>query len=199
MASANKHKIKEVGEILSGFGFDFVSMRDLGINDEIEEIGSTFSENSFIKASFIAKKYGYNALADDSGLMVDYLGGAPGVYSARFAGSPCSDQNNNDLLLKKLEGVPEEKRGAKFVSAITLILTGNSSSKNPDSWEVLTAEGYLEGRILEIPRGDSGFGYDPLFYLPEKQKAMAELIPSEKNAISHRFRALEKLAALLIK
>ena len=155
---------------------------------EIEEDGQTFEENSFKKASEIMKLCGQITLADDSGLMVDYLNGAPGVYSARFAGEDGNDAKNNEKLLKLMEGVPADKRTAKFVSVITMVY--------PDG-TVLTARGECPGTILTAPAGDGGFGYDPLFVPEGYEKTFAQLTADEKNAISHRAVALVELERLL--
>ena len=198
-ASSNAHKIKEIQAIMSKFGMEVISRDEAGVPPfEIEEDGETFEENSYKKANEIMKATGEITVADDSGLMVDYLGGAPGVYSARFAGDHGDDGKNNEKLLKLLEGLPEEERKAKFVSVITLIFPGG---------EALVARGECAGRIIEAPTGENGFGYDPLF-VPDDQPAgrvstepdhegepltSAEMTPAEKNAISHRGKALKAL------
>lgn len=188
-ASSNAHKIKEIQAIMGKFGMEVVPRDQAGVPPfEIEEDGETFEENSFKKASEIMKVTGEITVADDSGLMVDYLGGAPGVYSARFAGEQCDDGKNNKKLLKLLEGLPEKERKAKFVSVITLIF--------PDG-EALVARGECPGRIIEVPTGENGFGYDPLFVPEGYDKTFAQLDGEEKNMISHRARALEKLEKLL--
>ena len=157
-ASSNAHKIKEIQAIMGKFGMEVVSRDQAGVPPfEIEEDGDTFEENSLKKAREIMKVTGQITIADDSGLMVDYLGGAPGVYSARFAGEQCDDLKNNDKLLNMLSGVPEKDRTAKFVSVITLVFPGG---------EILVARGECPGRIIETPIGENGFGYDPLF-VPE--------------------------------
>ena len=158
-ATNNKHKIKEISKITEAMGLEVVSRDAAGIDPgfDVEEDGNTFEENSLKKAKVIMEMTGNAAIADDSGLMVDYLDGAPGVYSARFAGAPCDDEANNDKLLALLDGVPTEKRGAKFVSVITLTM--------PDG-RVFVARGECPGRILTEKHGNNGFGYDPLF-LPD--------------------------------
>ena len=184
-ASSNAHKIKEIQAIMSKFGMEVISRDEAGVPPfEIEEDGETFEENSYKKANEIMKATGEITVADDSGLMVDYLGGAPGVYSARFAGDHGDDGKNNEKLLKLLEGLPEEERKAKFVSVITLIFPGG---------EALVARGECAGRIIEAPTGENGFGYDPLFVPDGYDKTFAQLGPEEKNMISHRAKALEKL------
>ena len=188
-ASSNAHKIKEIQAIMGKFGMEVVSRDQAGVPPfEIEEDGDTFEENSLKKAREIMKVTGQITIADDSGLMVDYLGGAPGVYSARFAGEQCDDLKNNDKLLNMLSGVPEKDRTAKFVSAITLVFPGG---------EILVARGECPGRIIETPIGENGFGYDPLFVPEGYDKTFAQLGAEEKNKISHRAKALEKLERIL--
>lgn len=188
-ASRNKHKIEEIEAITKKFGMSIISRDEAGVPPvEIEEDGETFEENSFKKANEIMKLCGKITLADDSGLMVDYLGGAPGVYSARFAGEDGNDEKNNDKLLKLLDGVPAKERTAKFVSVITMVY--------PDG-TVLSARGECPGRIITVPTGDGGFGYDPLFVPDGYEKTFAQLTPEEKNAISHRAAALVELEKLL--
>lgn len=188
-ASSNAHKIKEIQSIMSKFGVKVVSRKEAGVPEfEIEEDGETFEENSLKKAEAIMKATGKLTVADDSGLMVDYLGGAPGVYSARFAGEECDDEKNNEKLLKHLEGLPAEDRKAKFVSVITLMF--------PDG-NTIVARGECPGRIIDTPTGENGFGYDPLFVPDGLSKTFAQLSDKEKNSISHRARALEKLEEIL--
>ena len=188
-ASRTRHKIEEIEAITKKFGMRIISRDEAGIPPvEIEEDGQTFEENSFKKASEIMKLCGQITLADDSGLMVDYLNGAPGVYSARFAGEDGNDAKNNEKLLKLMEGVPADKRTAKFVSVITMVY--------PDG-TVLTARGECPGTILTAPAGDGGFGYDPLFVPEGYEKTFAQLTADEKNAISHRAVALVELERLL--
>ena len=188
-ASRNRHKIEEIEAITKKFGMRIISRDEAGIPPvEIEEDGQTFEENSFKKASEIMKLCGQITYAYDSGLMVDYLNGAPGVYSARFAGEDGNDAKNNEKLLKLMEGVPADKRKAKFVSVITMVY--------PDG-TVLTARGECPGTILTAPAGDGGFGYDPLFVPEGYEKTFAQLTADEKNAISHRAVALVELERLL--
>lgn len=188
-ASRNRHKIEEIEAITKKFGMRIISRDEAGVPPvEIEEDGQTFEENSFKKAAEIMKLCGRITLADDSGLMVDYLNGAPGVYSARFAGEDGNDTKNNEKLLKLMEGVPADERTAKFVSVITMVY--------PDG-TVLTARGECPGRILTAPAGDGGFGYDPLFVPDGYEKTFAQLTADEKNAISHRAVALVELERLL--
>lgn len=188
-ASRNGHKIEEIEAITKKFGMSIISRDEAGVPPvEIVEDGETFEENSFKKADEIMKLCGKITLADDSGLMVDYLGGAPGVYSARFAGEDGNDEKNNEKLLKLLDGVPAKGRTAKFVSVITMVY--------PDG-TVLSARGECPGRIITVPTGDGGFGYDPLFVPDGYEKTFAQLTPEEKNAISHRAAALTELDKLL--
>ncbi len=189
MASHNQHKIKEIEAITQKFGMPVISRDAAGVPPvEIVEDGETFEENSLKKAQEIQKLCGRITLADDSGLEVDYLGGAPGVYSARFAGEDGNDAKNNEKLLKLLDGLKKDDRKAKFVSVITMVF--------PDG-EVLTARGECPGRIITAPAGENGFGYDPLFVPDGYDKTFAQLTAEEKNRISHRAKALEKLEQLL--
>ncbi len=185
IATNNPNKLREIRAILGGFFDEALSLADLGIDIDIEETGTTLTENALIKARTIRDLTGLPALADDSGLMVDALDGAPGVYSARYAGEEHDDKKNNALLLKNLEGKP---RDAKFCSVIALCY--------PDGRE-LTAEGSVRGVILEEERGTGGFGYDPLFFSPELGKTFAEATPEQKNSVSHRSRALRAMLELL--
>lgn len=185
IASNNEHKVKEIREILSKYNFDVLSLNEAHIDIEVEEDGTTFMENAYKKASEIYNTCSdYMVIADDSGLMVDALGGAPGVYSARYAGEHGNSKKNNEKLLKELKGIPEKDRKAKFVCAIVFIIDKNT---------IIKAQGEANGIILEEERGDSGFGYDPLFYVPSYGKTFAELGPEIKNRISHRAEALIKL------
>ena len=186
IASNNAHKLTEMKAILSPFFDDVQSMREAGIEHETVEDGTTFMENAVKKARELAEISGQAAIADDSGICVDALDGAPGIYSARFSGVHGDDKANNRLLLEKLEGV--ENRAAHYTCAIALCW--------PDG-KMLTAEDYLFGEIAHDEKGTGGFGYDPLFLLPERGIRTAELAPGEKNAISHRGKALRKLVKLL--
>lgn len=189
MASHNQHKIKEIEAITKKFGMPVISRDDAGVPPvEIVEDGETFEENSFKKAEEIMKLCGRITLADDSGLEVEYLGGAPGVYSARFAGEEGNDAKNNEKLLKLLDGLKKEDRKARFVSVITMVFPNG---------ETLTARGECPGRIITAPAGENGFGYDPLFVPDGYDKTFAQLTAEEKNRISHRAKALEKLEKLL--
>lgn len=178
VASGNAHKMQEIAQILQDF--ELVSMRDLGFDGEIDEDGSTFKENAYIKAKFIAEKFALPALADDSGLCVDALGGAPGVYSARYSGG--GDKENRRLLLKNLQGAKD--RTARFKSCVCLYF--------PDG-KTIFGEGACEGKILFEDTGDGGFGYDPIFFSEDLQKSFGEATAEEKNRVSHRFRALTDL------
>lgn len=186
-ATQNKHKLKELRDIMEKFGMEVISQGEAGFGDiDVVEDGETFEENSFKKANEIMKLSGKIAVADDSGLAVDFLDGAPGVYSARYAGEHKSDEDNNNKLLKELEGT--ENRSAKFVSVVTMVY--------PDG-RVLSARGECPGRIIREPRGDGGFGYDPLFVPDGFDKTFAEITAEEKNRVSHRAKALEKLEEML--
>ncbi len=182
IASNNAHKLIEIKAILGDVFREIQSMREAGITHETVEDGETFLENAEKKAREMAEISGCYALADDSGLCVDALNGSPGIYSARFAGEHGNDEANNDLLLQKLENVTD--RGAHYTCAMALAC--------PDG-RMITAEGYLYGEIGYERRGHNGFGYDPLFILPERGCTTAELSPEEKNAISHRANALHAL------
>ena len=189
-ATANKGKLKEIKEILASFPFDVISMREAGIHYEIEETGKTFEENAIIKASAISKIAKDFVMADDSGLEVDYLNGEPGIYSSRFAGEGASDEDKNKKLIGLLEGVPKEKRTARFVCVIAVVF--------PDG-DCFTARGTCEGLIGEIPAGVNGFGYDPLFYVPGYEMTIAEMDIEIKNSISHRGKALRMMVEELKK
>lgn len=179
IASNNKHKLVEIKDILAPYFDEIVSMREAGINHETVEDGTTFTENAIKKAVEITQISGCCALADDSGICVDYLDGAPGIYSARFSGEHGNDDANNKLLVKKLEGA--DNRNAHYACAIALSF--------PDG-KVVTSFGTVEGVIGYEEIGDNGFGYDPLFYVPQFNCTMAQLSPEQKNSISHRHNAL---------
>jgi XTP/dITP diphosphohydrolase len=179
LASNNKDKVKEVKEILKEY--DIISMKEAGIDVDIEENGTTFEENALIKARAIMKLTGQITMADDSGLEIDYLNKAPGVYSARFMGHDTSYDIKNKALIQKLEGVKGSDRSGRFVCAIAVCF--------PDGREIVK-RGTMEGLIAEEIKGDNGFGYDPIVYLPEYGKTSGELAPEEKNKISHRGKAL---------
>ena len=179
IASNNAHKIGEIKKILSSEFEEILSLREAGIEHETVEDGTTFMENALKKAREIAEISGSCALADDSGICVDALGGAPGIYSARFAGEHGNDEANNLLLLERLDD--KSDRSAHYTAAVALVY--------PDGKEV-TAEGYMYGKIIHAPRGTGGFGYDPLFVLEGEERTVAEMTPEEKNAVSHRANAL---------
>lgn len=186
IASNNNHKLIEIKAILGGLFEEILSMREAGIEHETIEDGSSFMENAVKKAKEIAELSGCCALADDSGICVDALDGAPGIYSARFCGHHGDDEANNRLLLEKLEGRAD--RGAHYTCAIALVY--------PDGRQVC-AEGYMYGQIGYEEKGENGFGYDPLFFLPEYGCTAAQLSPEQKNQISHRASALHALLAQL--
>ena len=180
-ATGNEGKMKEVRMLLADLGLPVLSLKDAGIHADIVENGSTFAENAVIKATEIRKITNALVLADDSGLVIDYLGGEPGLYAARYMGEDTPYESKNQNLIERLSGVPDEKRTARFVCAIAAAF--------PDG-EVITTEGTVEGRIGYEERGSNGFGYDPIFYLTEYKMSTAELSPELKNEISHRGRAL---------
>lgn len=202
LASQNRKKIKEIRDILLKYDMDVITRDDAGLpKDEIEETGTTFEENSLLKAAAVmdmikkdpvlSEKYGQSpVIADDSGLMVDALGGAPGVHSARYAGEECDFDANNEKLLAELSGVLGDKRTAHFVTVITMIY--------PDG-EKIVARGECRGRITEEKRGEGGFGYDPVFIPEGYDKTFSQLGTDFKNTISHRARALEELEKILDK
>ena len=185
-ATGNKGKIREFQEILGKMDFEVVSMKEIGIDIEVEETGTTFEENALIKARAIAELCDYPVISDDSGLCVDALDGAPGIYSARFAGEDADDADRNRYLVEKLDG--ETNRKAYYVAAIAYI--------TPDGREITTV-GTTDGEILYEEEGTGGFGYDPLFYCTEINKCFGIATPDEKNQVSHRGRALRKLYKIL--
>lgn len=186
IASNNTHKVDEIRQILKGKFDNVYSLKDKMIDIEIEENGKTFYDNALIKASTIVSLSGLPTLADDSGLEVDALNGAPGVYSARYAGEKCDDNANNAKLLAQLEGITN--RSARFVCNMVLCY--------PDG-KILSATGCAEGYILESPQGNSGFGYDPLFFSKDLEKSFGIASNEEKNSVSHRGRALQELVQKL--
>ena len=188
LASGNKGKLAEFQRLLEGLDVQIHSMKEYPEIGEIVEDGSTFAENALIKARAVCKATGKPAMADDSGLAVDALNGAPGIYSARFAGEQRSDADNNAKVLQLLEGVEDGKRTARFFCVIAIVL--------PDGREY-TAEGTCEGTILHALQGEGGFGYDPLFYVAELDKTFAQLTMEEKNAISHRGMANGKAVEII--
>lgn len=186
LASNNKKKLVEMREILGELGIEVLSQAEAGISTSPEETGTTFEENSVIKAAAACEASGLPALADDSGIVVDALGGEPGVYSARYGGEGLDDKQRYELLLKNMEGV--ENRTARFVSCIAAVFPNGDK---------ITAEGTCEGSIMHAASGDGGFGYDPIFFSNDMGKSMAELTHEEKNSISHRGNAMRKFAPLL--
>ena len=186
LASKNEKKLMEMNDILSGMGIEVCLQADVGVHVDVEETGTTFEENSMLKAKAVMEASGLPAIADDSGLCVDALNGAPGVYSARYGGEGLDDAGRYRLLLSSMPaGKP---RTAKFVSVITCCFPNG---------DVLTARGECPGTIAFAPMGEGGFGYDPVFFLPKLKKTFAQLSPEEKNAISHRGKALEAFQAKL--
>jgi len=184
VATRNRGKIREIREALKGLGIRIYALSDFDGVAEIEEDGKSFTENALKKARFYSKVFGKLTLADDSGLEVECLKGMPGIYSARYAGERASNRENNQKLLKEMEGIPLSKRGARFKCVMALV--------SPDGKEAMT-EGSCQGRIGMRERGRRGFGYDPLFILPKYGKTMAQLPLKEKNRISHRGKALRRL------
>ena len=183
LASKNKHKLEEISKITEKFGIDLVLQSELGVDIDVEENGATFEENSFIKAEAVMKATGLPALADDSGIAVDALNGEPGIYSARYGfDDSLDDWGRLELLLKNTEHVPDGQRQAKFVCVITMV--------SPDG-QVIHARGEIHGELLRAPRGENGFGYDPIFYYPPMGMSTAEMPPEEKNKVSHRANALK--------
>ena len=182
LASKNPHKLTELSAILSQHGFEIALESEYGLDIDVDETGTTFEENSLLKAEAVMKASGLSVLADDSGLMVDALDGAPGVYSARY-GHKSSDGERTAFLLENMKDVPDEKRTAKFVCVITCLW--------PDGRKIV-ARGECPGVITREVHGENGFGYDPVFYLPELGMTYAELPSEQKNAISHRARALQE-------
>ena len=183
VARGNKAKLREIAQIFHGY--EIVSMQEAGFAEDIEENGATFEENALIKARAVSRALGVSALADDSGICVEALGGAPGVYSARFCGRHGDDAANNALLLEKLKDVPQNRRGAYFESCVAFCLA--------DGREI-TASGRTYGRILEQAEGEGGFGYDPLFYSDELNMSFGKASAEQKNSVSHRGKALAALA-----
>lgn len=182
LASKNKHKLVEISKITEKFGFELVLQSDLGTDIDVKETGATFEENSLIKAEAVMKATGLPALADDSGIAVDALNGEPGVYSARYGfDESLNDWGRLQLLLKNTEQVPDGQRQAQFVCVITMVTPEN---------QVIQARGEIHGELLREPRGENGFGYDPIFYYPPFGKTTAEMSPEVKNQVSHRGQAL---------
>lgn len=183
LASHNPHKLVEISAILGKLGIELILQSELGVNIDVEETGTTFEENSFLKADAVMKATGLPALADDSGIAVDALNGEPGIYSARYGfDESLDDWGRLQLLLKNTEHVPDGQRQAKFVCVITMV--------TPEG-QTVQARGEIHGELLREARGENGFGYDPIFYYPPLGMTTAELPPEEKNKVSHRARALD--------
>jgi XTP/dITP diphosphohydrolase len=189
LATSNKGKVREYQSLLKGIPYKIVTPADCAISAAVDEVGGSFEENASLKAATLAKQSGLLSLADDSGLEVDALGGAPGSLSHRYAGENATDADRITYLLSKLKGVPDKKRTAQFRCVIAIAA--------PDG-KVELCSGLCRGVITAAPRGNQGFGYDPIFFLPELKKTMAELTLEEKNRISHRARAAEKARELLM-
>ncbi|WED27044.1 XTP/dITP diphosphatase [Vibrio sp. DW001] len=189
LATGNQGKVKEMADLLSDFGFDVFAQSKFNVS-EVAETGTTFIENAIIKARHAAKETGLPAIADDSGLEVDSLLGAPGIYSARYSGEDATDKQNLDQLLANMVDVPEDKRTARF--HCVLVLMKHENDPTP-----IVCHGKWEGRILTNPSGENGFGYDPIFWVPETNCASAELDSAQKKKLSHRSKALKQLFATL--
>ena len=182
LASKNPHKLVEISQITDKFGFELILQSELGVDLDVEETGTTFEENSLIKAKAVMEATGLPAIADDSGICVDALNGEPGIYSARYGfDDSLDDWGRLELLLKNTEHVPDGQRQAKFVCVITFI--------TPDG-TIIQARGDIHGELTRVPYGENGFGYDPIFYYPPLGKTTAELTSEEKNQVSHRANAL---------
>ena len=188
LASQNPGKLNEMRQLLAGLPFRVLRPADLGIHQAPEETGSTFMENAVLKARHYAQRSGLLTVADDSGLSVDALGGGPGLYSSRFGGEGATDEDRNRLLLEKLRGVPDEKRGARFTSAVA-VARGTEL--------LFQGEETVEGRIAAAPRGRHGFGYDPVFFFPEFGRTFGEAAPEDKDRVSHRGKAFALLRRFL--
>ena len=186
LATGNKGKIREFSEAFSHLSIDCIPVKEVVTIEEPEETGTTFMENALLKAHYYAKATNRPCLADDSGITVDALNGAPGVYSARYAGHHGDDQANNEKLIRELQG--KSDRTGHYVCALALVY--------PDGREV-TAEGYCDGLVQDEPKGDNGFGYDPLFFVPKKDKTFAQMTTDEKNEISHRGNVVRELLKVL--
>lgn len=188
-ATGNENKMKEIRMILQDLGMEILSMKESGVDVDIVEDGASFEENAEIKARAVARVLTNDiVLADDSGLEIDYLDKAPGIYSARFAGEDTSYDIKNNILLDRLEGVPDEERTARFVCAVAAVF--------PDGTVDVVRE-TIEGRVAYEPAGDNGFGYDPIFYVPEYGCTTAQMSPEQKNELSHRGKALRSMRAIL--
>jgi XTP/dITP diphosphohydrolase len=188
IATKNPGKAREFEHIFAPRGIAVRTLLDFPEIEDVEETGTSFEENATLKAEAVSKQLNKMVIGDDSGLMVDALEGRPGIYSARYAGEPKNDQKNLEKVLQELQGVSEENRTARFYCALAVAVPGK---------ETITVAGTCEGRIIQEQRGTNGFGYDPVFYVPEKGWTMAELSSDEKNKISHRANALKKLEGML--
>jgi XTP/dITP diphosphohydrolase len=188
LASQNPGKLNEMRQLLAGLPFRVRRPMDLGIHEAPEETGSTFMENAVLKARHYARRSGLLTVADDSGLSVDALGGGPGLYSSRFGGEGATDEDRNRLLLEKLRGVPDEKRGARFTSAVAVARGAEL---------LFQGEETVEGRIADAPRGRHGFGYDPVFFFPPFGLTFGEAAPEDKDRVSHRGKAFARLRGFL--
>ncbi|WP_117233771.1 XTP/dITP diphosphatase [Vibrio maerlii] len=189
LATGNQGKVREMSDLLSDFGFEVLAQSEFNVS-EVAETGTTFIENAIIKARHAAKETGLAAIADDSGLEIDYLKGAPGIYSARYSGEGATDQKNLEKVLKEMEGVDESLRTARF--HCVLVLMRHENDPTP-----IVCHGKWEGSILTESHGENGFGYDPIFFVPEDSCASAELEPARKKQLSHRGKALKQLFATL--
>lgn len=186
IATKNSGKVKEIKSLLKGYEYEVLSLEEAGLDIEIEENGNSFEENSIIKAMAVNKLTGEMAVADDSGLEIDFLNSAPGIYSARFLNLK-SDKQKYEGVLALMNGIPEEYRSARFKCSVSLVTDSNTK----------TFTGIIEGRISVKAEGENGFGYDPVFYIPEYKKTMAQIDSELKNSISHRGRAFKQLAETL--
>jgi XTP/dITP diphosphohydrolase len=189
VATGNAGKLRELTALLAGLDLQLVAQTELGVAS-VEETGTTFTDNALLKARHAARSTGLAAIADDSGLEVDALGGAPGLYSARYAGPNADDAANNAKLVAALDGVPGERRGARYRCVLAFV-------RHADDAAPLLAQGSWEGRIVDVPQGSGGFGYDPHFWLPDRNCTAAELDAAVKNRISHRGQAMRALRAAL--
>lgn len=187
-ATTNENKVREVNMMMEGFDVELVPMTDMGIDVEIEETGTTFEENAIIKAKAICEMTGEIALADDSGLEVDYLDGAPGVYSSRFLGEDTPYEIKNDYIIEKLKDAKGKERSARFACAMAMVFPNG---------DVETCYGTIEGLIGYEQKGTNGFGYDPIVYVPEYEMTTGEMTPQLKNSISHRGKALEQMKEVM--
>ena len=188
LGSSNRGKLKEMGELLAGMPYRVLAPADVGLTRAPEETGTTFMENAVLKARHYAEKSGLLAVADDSGLSVDALGGGPGLYSSRFGGEGASDDDRNRLLLERLAGLPRERRGARFTSAVAAARDGGM---------LFQVEEHVEGFIAEAPSGPNGFGYDPVFFYPPFGKTFGEVSGPEKDRVSHRGKSFARLREFL--